>query len=185
MMFLAGLAIFFAAHFFTAFARGTRAGLIDRVGGVGYRGLYSLVSLLGLALIVFGWLNASTHVLYTPPYWMRHIAYLLVLAGLIMVAAAYLPRGRIAARLKHPMLAGLKTWALAHLLVNGDVRSVLLFGAFLAYGVADRIALKRRGDMGAPAVSRFGDITAIAVGAAAWVAIYLFLHPIIAGVALR
>jgi uncharacterized membrane protein len=104
---------------------------------------------------------------------------------MILLAAAYLPKGKIAAAVKHPMLAGVKAWALAHLLVNGDVRSVLLFGSFLAYGVIDRIMVKRRGaSTPAPGPVR-NDLIAVVAGVAVWAAIYFHLHRYIAGVALR
>jgi uncharacterized membrane protein len=184
-LFLAGIAVFFGAHLFTAFARKARAGFVERLGAGSYRGLYSLVSLAGFALIIVGWRSADASILYTPPAWTRHVAYLLTLIAFIALAAAYLPKGRIAATLKHPMLAGVKAWAFAHLLVNGEARSVILFGAFLAYGVIDRIAVKARGDNGPSAGPVGNDLMALAIGVGAWAAVYLFLHQYIAGVALR
>ncbi len=184
-LFLLGLAIFFSSHLFTALARGRREALVKRLGAGPYKGLYSLVSIAGFALIIAGWRSADAGLLYTPPEGGRHIAYLLTLFAFILLAAAYAPKGQIAATIKHPMLAGVKAWAFAHLLVNGEVRSVILFGAFLTYGVIDRIAVKRRGDKGpAPGPWR-NDIIAVAVGAAAWAAVFLYLHPVIAGVALH
>lgn len=181
-LFILGLIIFFATHVFTAAARGPRAALIARLGAMPYRGLYSLVSIAGFALIVIGWRSADASVLYATPYWTVHIVYLLMLISLILLAAAYLPKGKIAAAAKHPMLAGVKVWAFAHLLVNGEVRSVLLFGAFLAYAVFDRIAAKRRGAPVPASGPVANDAIAVAVGAAAWAAIFLWLHPYIAGV---
>jgi len=184
-LFVSGLIIFFAAHLFTPLMRSAREGLIGRLGAGGYRGLHSLVSAAGLALIVLGWPGADRTVLYVAPYWTVHIAYALTLLAFICLAAAYLPKGRIAAALKHPMLAGVKAWAFAHLLVNGDVRSLLLFGGFLAYGLIDRIMVKRRGAP-TPAPGPFrNDILAIVGGAAVWAAVYFWLHPYIAGVSLR
>ncbi len=184
-LFILGLIIFFGTHLYTALARGSREGLVKRVGAGPYQGIYSLASVGGIALIVIGWPGADATVLYSPPAWTRHIASLLMLVALILLAAAYTPKGKIAAAVKHPMITGVKAWAFAHLLVNGDVRSVLLFGAFLAYGVIDRIALKRRGDNGPAPGPAANDLIPIAVGIAAWLAIYFFLHPYIAGVALR
>ena len=184
-IFLLGMAVFFGTHLYTALARGSRERLVKRLGAGPYKGLYSLVSIAGFALIVIGWRSADTSLVYAPPEGGRHIAYLLTLFAFMMVAAAYAPKGRIAAAIKHPMLAGVKAWAFAHLLVNGEVRSVILFGAFLAYGVIDRIAVKRRGDNGpAPGPAR-NDVIALLAGVAAWAAVFLFLHPYIAGVALR
>ncbi|MEO0399785.1 MAG: NnrU family protein [Pseudomonadota bacterium] len=185
MFMLLGLIIFFGAHFFTAFARGPRDALISRLGEGGYKGAYSVVSLIGFVLIIRGWGAADQTALYVTPYFLRHVVFLLTLLSLICLAAAYLPKGRIAPALKHPMLAGVKLWAFAHLLVNGEVRSVLLFGSFLAFAVIDRIAVKRRAAPTPAPGPAMNDAIVIAVAIAAWAAIYLYLHPIIAGVALR
>ena len=184
-LFLFGLAIFLGTHFFSALARGPRAAIAARIGDNGYKGLYSLVALAGFVLIYRGWGTANADILYATPYWMRHVAYLLMLFALILLAAAYLPKGRIAAAAKHPMLAGVKVWALAHLLVNGEVRSIILFGSFLAFAVVDRIAVKKRGEPTPSGGSVINDALAVVVGAGAWAAIYFVLHPYIAGVALR
>lgn len=184
-MFYLGLAIFFATHALTGFARGPRAQLVQRLGANGYKGLYSLVSLAGFALIVIGWSAAPAAALYTPPSLLRHVTFLLMLLAFIALASAYLPAGRIKAALKHPMLVGVKLWAFGHLLANGEIRSVLLFGAFLAYAVADRIAVKRRGEPTPVAGPAVNDAIAVAIGVAAWMGVYFFAHPYIAGVALR
>lgn len=184
-IFLLGLIIFFGAHLWTALARKGREALVAKFGAGPYKGIYSLVSIAGFVLIIVGWPNADASVLYTPPAFSRHIAYLLVLVALILLAAAYLPKGKIAAAVKHPMLAAVKVWAFAHLLANGEVRSIILFGAFLAYAVVDRIAVKRRNAPTPAAGSAVNDLFAIAVGAFAWAAIYFQLHLYLAGVALR
>ena len=119
-----------------------------RLGQNGYRALFALVSIAGLALIVWGYGQYRAHELiqvWSPPAFMRHITVGLMLFAVIFFTAAFIP-SHIKAKLKHPMLAGVKTWALAHLLSNGDLGSILLFGAFLAWGVYARIAAKRRGD---------------------------------------
>lgn len=182
IVFILGLIVFFAAHFFTAFARGAREGLVRRLGEGGYKGAYSLVSALGLGLIIVGWPNADSRILYVTNFAMVHVAMGLMALAFICLAAAYLPAGKLAAALKHPMLAGVKLWAFAHLLVNGDVRSVLLFGSFLAYGVLDRIAVKRRGAPVRAAGPVINDLLATLVGVAAFAAVLLFAHPYIAGV---
>lgn len=184
MLFILGLIIFFGAHLFTAFARDARGAVISKLGEGPYKGLYSLVSIIGFVLIIMGWRNADAGVLYATPAWMRHIAFALVLIAFVLLAAAYLPAGRIAAATKHPMLAGVKIWAFAHLLVNGEVRSVILFGAFLAYGIADRLAVKRRDAPVRAAGPVKNDVIAIAVGIAAYAAVAFYLHRYIAGVAL-
>lgn len=181
ILFILGLIIFFGTHLFTAAARGQREALVNRLGAGPYKGLYSLVSIAGFALIVIGWPKADATVIYVSPYWLVHVVYLLMLIALTLLAAAYLPKGRIARAAKHPMLAAVKIWAFAHLLVNGEVRSLLLFGAFLAYAVFDRIALKRRGEPVPASGPVMNDAIAVGVGAAAWAAIFFWLHPYIAG----
>lgn len=184
-LFLLGLAIFFGAHLFTATARGARERLVEKLGAGPYKGVYSLVSLAGFALIVLGWRHADATVLYVAPYWLVHVVYALTLIAVILLVSAYLPKGRIAAAARHPMLAAVKVWAFAHLLVNGEVRSLVLFGSFLAYAVFDRIMVKKRGEPTPMAGGAINDVVAVAVGAAAWTAIYMVVHPYIAGVSLR
>lgn len=181
-LFILGLIIFFGAHLFTASARRAREALIGRLGAGPYKGLYSVVSIVGFVLIILGWPKADGAVLFVSPYWMIHVVYLLMFIALVLLASAYLPKGKIAPAVKHPMLASVKIWAFAHLLVNGDVRSLLLFGAFLAYAVFDRIAVKRRGEPVPAPGPAVNDVLAIGVGAAAWAALFFWLHPYIAGV---
>ena len=155
LLLILGLAIFLGTHLFTA-ARAPRAALVGRIGEGPYKGLYSLVSLLGIVLVAYGFgrYRAEGWVdVWYPPVWTRHLALLLVWAAFVCVTAAYLP-GRIKRALKHPMLAGVKIWALAHLLANGDLGSILLFGSILAWAVIARITLKRRQD---EVVDRVGD----------------------------
>ena len=182
-----GLAIFLATHVFVSF-RDARAGVIERVGLPVYRSLFAIVSLARLALIVWGYAQYRAHdlvQLWTPPAFMRHITVGLVLFAMIFVVAAFFP-SHIKTRLKHPMLAGVKTWALAHLLSNGDLGSVLLFGTFLAWGVYARIAAKRRGDIGAAAKpapdSWMNDIIVVVLGAAVFLALGFWFHPYVIGV---
>lgn len=185
MMFIAGLLVFMAAHA-ALMVRPLSDGLGAALGVGGRKGVVALVSAAGLVLVVLGWAEAGAlGVLYGPPAWARHVALALMLPALILLAAAYLPTGHIARAAKHPMLAGVKIWALAHLIANGETRSVLLFGGFLAYAVAARIAAKRRGDMGAGAAPArvWCDALALAAGALAYGAIAYWLHPILFGVA--
>ncbi len=185
-----GLALFLGTHAFTM-ARGSRAAAVARLGEGPYKGLYSLLSLAGIVLISVGYgqYRADGYVpVWEPPVWTRHLALLLVWFAFVAFAAAYLP-GRIKTRLKHPMLAGVKIWALAHLLANGDLGSILLFGSFLAWAVAARISAKRRDEVvphGGPATPPSGwrnDILALAVGTAAYLAFAFWLHPWLIGVA--
>ena len=184
-----GLVVFIGSHAFTM-ARGPRAQAIARLGEGPYKGLYSLVSLIGLVLIVwgFGQYRAGGYTqVWNPPVWTRHLAVLLVWPAFVAFVAAYLP-WRIKGALKHPMLAGLKIWALAHLLANGDLGSMLLFGALLAWAVAARISTKRRDevrDHGGPAAAPAGwrnDILAVGIGTALYLVFLLWLHPLLIGV---
>ena len=183
-LFVLGLAVFFSGHLWTALAREQRAALIKKVGAGPFKGMYSLVALAGFAMIVIGWRGADASAVYSPPAYLRHVTYLLVLIAFICLASAYLPKGKIAAAVKHPMLAGVKLWAFGHLLSNGEVRSILLFGSFLAFAVIDRIVVKRRNEPTPTAGPFANDLIAIAVGAGAWAAVYFFLHRYIAGVPL-
>ena len=183
-----GLILFLGTHAFSM-ARSRRAAVVGRVGEGAYKGLYSLLSLAGVVLISIGYgqYRASGYIpVWDPPVWTRHLALLLVLIAFICFVAAYLP-GHIKARLKHPMLAGVKIWALAHLLANGDLGSILLFGSFLVWGVAARISVKRRdvaaqhGGTAAPAGIR-NDVLAVAIVTAVYVAFVFWLHPWLIGV---
>lgn len=180
-----GLAVFLGTHVFVSF-RDARADVITRFGLHSYRALFALISLAGLALIVWGYGQYRTHDLiqvWSPPAFMRHITVGLMLFATIFIVAAFIP-SHIKTRLKHPMLAGIKTWALAHLLSNGDLGSILLFGGFLAWGVYARIAAKRRGDLGphsAPA-GWFNDVLVIALGLVVYLALGYAFHPMVLGV---
>ena len=181
-----GLAVFMASHVFTTF-RPSRAAMVGRMGESGYKIAYSLVSLTGLVLIGYGYAlyRATGWVdVWHPPAWTRHVTVALVWPAIICVTAAYIP-GRIKTALKHPMLVGIKLWALAHLISNGDLGSIILFGSFLAYAVFDRISLKRRTDAGGPPIP-VGGVRNDAVAVVAGTIIYLLLgwlfHPYVIGV---
>lgn len=184
---IVGLAVFLATHVFVSF-REARASVIERVGLSLYRTLFAIVSLVGLALIIWGYAQYRAHdliQLWSPPAFMRHITIGLVFFAAIFVVAAFFP-SHIKTRLKHPMLAGVKAWALAHLLSNGDLGSVLLFGTFLAWGVYARIAAKRRGDIGAAATPApdgwTSDVIVVALGTAIFLALGFWFHPYVIGV---
>jgi uncharacterized membrane protein len=183
-LFILGLIIFFGVHAVPVLARGRRQALIAKLGEGAYKGLYALASLAGFTLIIVGWRSADASQLYVTPAYFRHITYALMLIALILLVAAYVPAGRIAAAVKHPMLAAVKIWAFAHLLVNGEVRSVILFGAFLIFAVIARISAKRRGAPTRAAGPWRNDVIAIVIGVAAYVGIVVYLHQYIAGVAL-
>jgi uncharacterized membrane protein len=180
-----GIVVFLGAHTFTTL-RGARDGAIGALGPNGYKALYSLVSLIGFALIVSGFSRYRAEGLvpvWYPPAGMRHLTILLMWFAFVALACMNKAPGRIRGWLRHPMLAAIKIWALAHLLANGDLGGMILFGSFLAWAVYDRIAVKRRGDLGAARVSRFtgADGVALAVGTVAFVAM-IVLHPYLIGV---
>jgi uncharacterized membrane protein len=182
-----GLVILLGAHVFVTF-RQARAGLIAQLGQIGYRVLFAAVAIIGLALVVWGYAEYRAHEwiqVWTPPAVMRHVTVGLMLFAVIFITAAFIP-SHIRQKLKHPMLASVKTWALAHLLSNGDLGSIILFGSFLAWGVYSRIAAKRRGDMGAaakPAPAGWtGDIIVVVLGIAIYLALGFAFHPYVIGV---
>jgi uncharacterized membrane protein len=142
---IAGLVLFLGVHSIAIVSPSFRARAIQRVGEGAWKGLYALISLVGFVLICYGFglARQAPVVLYSPPTWLRHVTFLIMLPVFPLVLAAYLP-GRIKAAAKHPMLAAVKFWAFAHLLANGSLADVLLFGGFLAWAVADRISVKRR-----------------------------------------
>jgi uncharacterized membrane protein len=181
-----GLAVFIGAHVFITM-RGERAAAIARLGEWPYKGLIALVSLVGIILIGygFGWYRAAGMInVWSPPSFTRHVTALLVWPAIIFVVAAYI-RGDIARILKHPMLVGTKLWALAHLISNGDLGSIILFGSILGWAVFDRITLKRRSDPGAPPIpygGRRNDIIAVVVGTLLYLALGFWFHPYVIGV---
>ena len=181
-----GLVLFLGAHVFVTM-RDRRAGLIAKLGAGPYRGLFVLVSLVGVVLAGYGFAEyraAGFIMVWYPLAWTRHIVEALMWPASIMVVAAYIP-GNIKRVLKHPMLVGVKTWAFAHLCANGDLGGMILFGAVLAWAVYDRITLKRRSDPGAPSIPVGGginDIIAVVVGTIVYLALGFVFHPIVIGV---
>ncbi len=143
---IAGLIIFLGVHSVRIVADDWRTRTIARMGENPWKGVYSLLSIAGFVLLVWGYGEARQMgvVLYDPPVFTRHIAGLLMLVSLVLLAAAYVPRNHIKARLGHPMIIGVKVWAFSHLLANGRLSDVVLFGAFLAWAVVDFIAARKR-----------------------------------------
>jgi uncharacterized membrane protein len=187
-----GLALFLGVHTLPA-QRELRGRVIAATGEGGYKLAYALVSVLGIALIAWGfaryratgmidaWENlvpANALVI------LKHITVALMLPAVILVVAAFM-RGHIYTALKHPMLAGVKLWAAAHLLANGDLGSIILFGSFLGWAVFDRISLKRRSDTGAPPIPVGGwgnDMIAVGIGIVVYLALAFAFHPVVIGV---
>ena len=186
LLLILGLALFLGMHGFTM-ARGPREMMMKRFGEGGYKGVYTLVSLVGFALIIYGfqlYRSGGMIPVWTSPMWMGHLALLLTLPIFILLAATN-SGGRIHAAVKHPMLLAVKIWATAHLLANGDLGSILLFGGFLAWAVMARISLKRRAGVTVPAASGFTQRDWIAIGAGLllWFVFARWLHPLLIGVA--
>jgi uncharacterized membrane protein len=160
--------------------------LIARLGQGGYRALFSVVSLVGLALIVWGYADYRAEGMipvWSPPAFMRHVTVGLMLISIIVLASFRIP-SHIKTWTKHPMLASIKIWAFAHLLVNGDLGSILLFGSFLAWAVYARIAAKRRGDLG-PQTAPTGwtnDVLVVVIGAVVYLLLGFYFHPYVIGV---
>src|SRR5215470_9276434 len=162
-----GLLVFLATHVFVSF-REPRTRVIAQLGLPAYRGLFALVSLAGLALIVWGYADYRAHGwidVWSPPAFMRHITVGLMLFSVIFMVAAFVP-SHIKARLKHPMLAAIKTWAFAHLLSNGDLGSILLFGTFLGWAIYAFVAAKHRTDAvpKEPPSGWLNDVIAVVLG---------------------
>lgn len=179
LLLILGLVLFLGIHSISIVALPTRNALASRMGEWPFKGLYALIAIAGLVLIVYGYGQArlDPNVLYTPPQWTRHLAMLLMLPVFPALLAAYLP-GRISQALGHPMLVAVKAWALAHLLVNGTLADVLLFGGFLAWAVADRISMKRRPERDIPRAPKtaFNDVIAVVGGLGIYLAFMFWLH---------
>lgn len=181
-----GLIIFLGVHSLSIFAEPWRNSMVERLGEGAFKGVYSLVALVGLVLVIWGYGLARLEpvVLYTPHVWMRHLAMVLLIPVFPLLLATYLP-GRIQSAMKHPMLAAVKLWALAHLLANGMLADVLLFGGFLVWAVVDRISLKRRLPRAKPELpyKPRNDMVAIAGGLVLYALFLVWLHRVLIGVA--
>ena len=185
LILIIGLVVLLGTHMFVTF-RAARASVIDLVGMSGYRMLFSLAALLGLVLIIWGFGEYRAHEwvqIWSPPAFMRHITVGLMLIAVILFTAAFVP-SHIKAKVRHPMLAGIKTWAFAHLLSNGDLGSMLLFGSFLAWGVYARIAAKRRGDLGATSAPAgwTNDAIVVIIGIVVYLLLGYYFHPYAIGI---
>lgn len=183
---IAGLLLFFGLHSISIVAPGWRDDMVRKLGEGAWKGLYSLLSAVGLTLMIVGFAHARPHavMLYVPPAALRYLTFLLMLPVFPLLLAAYLP-GRIQSRTRHPMLAAIKLWATAHLLAIGALPDVLLFGTFLVWAVFDRISVKRRprAVRRLPPPMRYGDLLAVVVGLGLYVLFVLRLHALLIGVA--
>ena len=182
-----GLLLFLGVHSLRVFADGWRSRQLARWGEPRWKGFYSLVSLLGFVLLVWGFALARQQptLLYVPPLTLRHLNALFTLVAFVLVAAAYIPRNHFKARLGHPMLLGVKSWAFGHLLATGMLHDVVLFGAFLLWAIVLFASSRRRDRRAAtvrPAGTLAGDAATVIVGVAAWLAFVAWLHLWLIGV---
>jgi uncharacterized membrane protein len=184
---IAGLILFLGIHSVRIVADGWRTRTIARVGLQPWKGVYALASISGFVLLVWGYgeVRYASAVLYTPPPFTRHIAGLLMLVSLVLVAAAYVPRNHLKAALGHPMYAGIKVWALAHLISNGRLVDVILFGAFLVWAIVGFVVSRKR-DRVAGMVYPPGDevrtVLTVIAGVGAWAALVSGAHLWLIGV---
>ncbi|MBK1705306.1 NnrU family protein [Halochromatium glycolicum] len=188
LLLIAGLILFLGVHSVAIVDVAWRDRMVARFGELPWKAVYGVIALIGLVLIVNGYADARRAVdpilIYQAPLWLRHVTLLLMLPVFVLLLAAYLP-GRIQTVTKHPMLLAVKVWALAHLLANGTLADLLLFGSFLAWAVTDRISLKRRAPTpvpGAPA-GRFNDAIALGGGVLLYLLFLFWWHEALFGVA--
>ena len=181
-----GLIVFLGVHSIRIIADDWRSAQLKRLGEGAWKGIYSVISIVGFGLIVwgFGLARQQPVVLWIAPTAMRHVAALLTLIALVLIVAAYVPHNAIKSRLHHPMLLGVKTWALAHLLANGRLADVLLFGAFLAWAVVCFIAAQKRDRAAAtqyPAGTAGATAITVLAGVALWALFAFWLHGVLIG----
>ncbi len=189
MVLIVGLILFLGVHLLPTSPE-LRDSLKERIGDTPYRILFSVLSLAGLVIIVLGFHKLQLHpgknpILWEPPIWTRHIAVALMLPAMILFVASVIP-SRIRTATRHPMLIAIKTWALAHLLANGDLAALLLFGSFLAFAVYDRISVKKRGATGPLGNARpagvLNDVLVIVIGVGLYAALLFGGHQWLIGV---
>ena len=182
-----GLLLFLGIHSVRIVADDWRTAQIAKMGPGAWKGLYTVVSLIGFGLIIwgFGMARLAPTVIWSPPVWTRHLAGTLLIIAFILLAATYVPGTGIKARIGHPMLAGTKTWALAHLIANGTLADIILFGSFLAWAIAAFVTSRKR-DRAAgvtyPNLGPMRDVIAVVVGVAVWALIAFYAHVRVIGV---
>lgn len=179
-----GLVLFIGIHMSRIVTPQIRDGAIAKMGEGPWKGIYSLISILGIYVITLGFTDVKLDYddLYDPPSFLKHIAMLLILISFIMMISGNLKTGYIKAKLKHPMLIAIKTWAFAHLLVNGDFASVILFGSLIAWAVVTLIAVKKRGGTPPVATSYIPDVISVVIGGVVFVLFALYIHSWLIGV---
>jgi uncharacterized membrane protein len=182
-----GLVIFLGVHSTRVFADGWRSAQLARLGEKGWKGLYTLASVVGLVMLVWGYgVARQTPVpLWTPVVGLRHLASLLTLLAFVLIAAVYVPRNSLKARIGHPMVVGVKVWALSHLLANHTLADLLLFGGFLVWAVLCFRAARRRDSATGttyPAGTLQGNLLTVVTGVAGWLVFAMWLHGPLIGV---
>jgi uncharacterized membrane protein len=192
-MLIAGLVIFLGIHALRVWGEGVRRALLLRLGSMGFKGVYSIVSLAGLYLLIVGYGQARLEPvpLWTPPPGVGHATAALMWVSMVMLAASQIPRNGIKARLRHPMVLGVKVWALSHILANGTLHDLLLFGGFLVWAVLsfraarqrDRAALEAGDITESPPTSAAATVGALLAGTAVWAALIMAGHLWLIGVA--
>jgi uncharacterized membrane protein len=186
LVLIAGLVLFLGVHSTRVFAEGWRAATIARIGEQPWKGIYSVVSIAGFVLLVWGFGQARQQIpLWDPPAFMRHVTALFMLPVFVLFVAAYVPHNGVKARLHHPQLLSVKLWAAAHLLSNGNLADVLLFGGFLAWATLAFSAARKR-DRAAgtvyPPGTTMGTIVCIVAGLVLYAAFVMGLHRWLIGV---
>lgn len=180
LLLIVGLVLFLGGHSLSIFAPAARDAWVSKLGETPFKALYGIVALGGLILLIIGYGQARMNpvVLYVPPAWTTHLVMLLMLIVFPALFATYLP-GRISRVLGHPTLVAVKAWAIAHLLVNGTLADVLLFGGFLAWAIADRISLKKRTPRDIPRApsSPVNDVLVVVLGLLAYAGFAFWAHP--------
>lgn len=182
---ITGVVIFFAAHFYSAFrSRTAEKDIKAKIGEGPYMGLYSLVSGIGLGLMIYGYMTAApTGNLYIGPEWARHALMTLMLLAFILLAAAYIPNTHIKKIVKHPMLSAVILWSAGHLMMGANQQKLLLFGSFLIFGIVDFLAASRRSDEGVRNTPNvMADLIAIFIGGGVFAATLFWAHEAIIGV---
>lgn len=180
-----GLVLFLGMHMVRILAPEFRNNMIARMGNGGWQISYTVVSILGIVLIVYGYGSYRWNgpVIYQTPFWMGHITVLLMAVSFVLIVSGNIPAtGYIKARMKNPMLIGVKVWAVAHLLANGDLASIIMFGSFLAWAIFAVIAIKRRGGESPVASSAMPDYLSLAIGLTLWAVFGYWLHAWLIGV---
>lgn len=187
LILILGLVLFLGLHLIRTVLPGVRAAMVERLGLNGWKVVHATLAILSMMIIIYGYSIAPVVNVWFPPMGMNHLTITLMLIATICLVAGLLPAGRIVVLTKHPMVLAIKIWALSHLLSNGDERSIILFAAFLAWGVILRISMKRRLRAGEIVPKQFVsakyDLYAVVLGIAVWAAITFKLHELLIGVA--